>query len=395
MISMFFNSLRLTKKIRQFIVDRQTDKKANIIKHIIDGTIKIDSIQEFQAILDIFPDDPSLHKTYSDLLMRKKSFDAATKSYKKATDLFLNSGMILQAIASKIMEWNLSKPTNQDAWAFYSLLRKCDPPETPFKKFFDKMTYPEMVSILKNSEYIRLPSGKIITQFGTSEDSLYFIVSGSIQEVPCIIDTNEKEIIKNQPIPLYENDFFGKIYPFETKTTSPSNIETITRAELIKLSKEKLISLSKKYPGIEIRLNQLYQLRSDSYKDSASQIIRKSARYKVIMNASVDIFPDESGVSPMTVSGTTSDISLGGICIYLDAKFWKDPPLHLIGKTAKIKLSLPNESMSLNILGKIVWFKQLSQNGKIVDLLGIHFKKMPPKLSGILLVIANIMNVDD
>ena len=105
-------------------MDQQTDKKSNIIKHIINGTIKIDSVQEFQAILDIFPDDPSLHKAFSDLLVRKKKSTDAATSYKKSAELFLNSGMILQAIASKIMEWNLSKPTNQDAWAFYSSLRK-------------------------------------------------------------------------------------------------------------------------------------------------------------------------------------------------------------------------------------------------------------------------------
>lgn len=373
-------------------MDQQTDKKANIIKHIIDGTIKINSVQEFQTILDIFPDDPSLQKAYSDLLMRKKSLDAAAKSYNKTTDLFLNSGMMLQAISSKLMEWNLSKPTNQDAWSFYSLLRKCDPPQTPFKKFFEKISYPEMVSVLKSSEYIRLPSGKIITQFGKPEENLYFIVSGSIQEVPCTIETSGKEMIKHPPIPLYENDFFGDIYPFEKKTISPSTIETVSRAELIKLSKEKLIGLSKKYPNIEIRMNHLYQLRSDTDKDTSSHIIRKTSRYKIAMNTSVEIFHDESGISPLNISGSTSDISLGGICVYLDTTFWKDKPSHLIGKTARTKISLPNELLTLSILGKIVWFKQISKGGKILDILGIQFKEMPPKLSGILLVIANIMN---
>ncbi|MBW2179586.1 MAG: PilZ domain-containing protein [Deltaproteobacteria bacterium] len=373
-------------------MDHQTDKKANIIKHITDGTIKIDSIQEFQAILDIFPDDPSLHKAFSDLLVRKKSFDAAAESYKKATDLYLHSGMILQAIASKIMEWNLSKPTNQDAWGFYSSLRKCNPPETPFKKFFEKMTYPEMVSILKNSEYVRLPSGKLIQKFGEMEENLYFIVSGTVHEIPSQSSLSGKEIVRKTPIPVFENDFLGKIYPFDKKNTSPSDVETATKSELIKLSKDRLIGLCKKYPDIEMRLNHLYQLRSDPDKDSSSQIVRKVTRYKILMNASVDIFHDESGVSPMVVNGTTSDISLGGICIDLETKFWNDPPLHLIGKTAKTKISLPNESLSLSILGKIVWFKQVSQGGKIVDILGVQFKEMPPKLRGILLVMANIMN---
>jgi CRP-like cAMP-binding protein len=300
--------------------------------------------------------------------------------------------MVLQAISSKLMEWNLSKPTNQDAWAFYSLIRKCEPPETPFKKFFEKLSYPEMVSVLKSSEYIRLPSGKLITQFGKPEEYLYFIVSGSIQETPCEPSANGKEIIEKTAIPLFENDFFGRVYPFDKKTTSSSNIETVTRTELIKLSKEKLIALSNKYPDFEIRLNQLYQLRSEPNKDPSSHIIRKTARYKIVMNTSIEIFHDESGISPLIISGLTSDISLGGICVCLDTKFWKDTPSHLIGKTTRTKISLPNELLTLSILGKIVWLKQISKGGKIYDILGIQFKEMPPKLSGILLVIANIMN---
>jgi hypothetical protein len=373
-------------------MDHQTDKKANIIKHITNGTIKIDSIQEFQAILDIFPDDPSLHKAFGDLLVRKKSYDEAAKSYNKATALFLYSGMILQAIASKIMVWNLSKPTNQDAWAFYSSLRKCNPPETPFKKFFEKIAYPEMVSILKNSEYVRLPSGKLIQKFGEKEDTLYFIVSGTIYEIPCQPSSSGQGVDRKSPISVFENDFIGKVYPFDKNNTNLSDVETATRVELIKLSKGKLMGLCKKYPDIEVRLNHLYHLRSDPDRDSSSHTVRKAARYKIIMDASVEIYPDESGVSSMVVSGITNDISLGGICVDLGAKFWKEPPLHLIGKTAKTKISLPNDSLSLSVLGKVVWFKQLSQGGKVVDILGVQFKEMPPKLSGILLVMANIMN---
>jgi len=378
--------------IRKSIVEQQTDKKSNIIKHIINGTIKIDSVQEFQAILDIFPDDPLLHKAFSDLLVRKKSLPTAAKSYKKASELFLNSGMILQAIASKIMEWNLSKPTNQDAWAFYSALRKCNPPETPFKKFFEKMPYPEMVSILKISEYLRVSPGKPIYAYGQKENNLFFIASGTVHDIPCQTSGSGKEIVRKDPIPLFENDFFGRIYPFDKNYTCASDLETATRAELIKLSKDRMVGLCNKFPDLEMRLNYLYQLRSDPETDVSSHTVRKSTRYKILMNASVEIFHDESGVSPMRVSGTTSDISLGGICIDLETQFWKEPPLHLIGKTAKTKISLPNESLSLNILGKVVWVKQLNHSGKIVDILGIQFKEMPPKLSGILLVMANIMN---
>ena len=72
----------------------------SIAAQIIDGSIKIDSTSEFENVLQIFPSDPALLRAYGDLLIVKNSPDAAAHSFGKAARLFIDAGMMLQAIVS-------------------------------------------------------------------------------------------------------------------------------------------------------------------------------------------------------------------------------------------------------------------------------------------------------
>ena len=58
----------------------QLSKQISVAKHIIDGSITIDSVKEFQGMLQLFPNDPALHRAYGDLLVRKQLTEAAGAS---------------------------------------------------------------------------------------------------------------------------------------------------------------------------------------------------------------------------------------------------------------------------------------------------------------------------
>jgi len=47
----------------------QVSKHISIAKHIVDGSLTIDSVKELRNILRIFPNDPALHRVYADLLV--------------------------------------------------------------------------------------------------------------------------------------------------------------------------------------------------------------------------------------------------------------------------------------------------------------------------------------
>ena len=80
----------------------RTKKQNRIVSRIIDGSVTIDSVKDFENLLKAFPNDPWLHRFFADLLEREKSFYAAADAYGTAAELFIEAGMIIQAIASKI-----------------------------------------------------------------------------------------------------------------------------------------------------------------------------------------------------------------------------------------------------------------------------------------------------
>ena len=110
----------------------------SIAAQIVDGFIQIESIEEFDSILKLFPDDPELQRVYSDLLLKRKMPEAAAKSYAKAAKLFIDSGMMVQAIVAKIMQWKISQPSDlNEARHFFSVLKKGSHQQTPANSFFN------------------------------------------------------------------------------------------------------------------------------------------------------------------------------------------------------------------------------------------------------------------
>jgi len=86
----------------------------------------------------------------------------------------------------------------------------------------------------------------------------------------------------------------------------------------------------------------------------------------------------------LELTGFTDGISLGGACVILGAKYQIGYSANLTGKNVKIQLCLPIESITLNILGTIVWDKNVPLEGKTTAIVGIKFKEMTDNDRGVL-----------
>jgi hypothetical protein len=175
---------------------------------------------------------------------------------------------------------------------------------------------------------------------------------------------------------LSEGDIFGEIYPFEEEQLSLTDIKSITRVEALKISKLNLIAVCKKFPNLNPMIQDLYKHRTESDKERLSKTVRKASRHQLPMQVSLKIFQDETGKLPLTLGGFTDNISLGGTCVVLGAKYQTGNLANLTGKTVKIQMSLPIESVHLKILGNIVWSKEVPVEGKKTAIIGIQFKDM-------------------
>ena len=360
-------------------MNHRAEKQNSIVNRIIDGSITIDSVKDFENLLKAFPGDPWLHRFFADFLEREKSFYAAADEYGTAAELFIEADMIMQATVSKILEWRILGLSYQEGQDFYSSLCETRSKNKGVQQFFIKMTYPELIAFMSLLVIRHFPEGSIMKQFGGEEIGLYFVVSGAVEET--IYHRLEKggKIQKKSSKNLMENDFFGEIYPFEKDKISTSTVESMTPVEFAKISKPNLLKICRKYPNVKPLIHELYQSRLESHEERFSYTVRKTVRHQLPTQVNIKIFGDEAGKAPLDLSGFTENISLGGACVVLDANDITAHFRNLVGNQVQIQIYLAIAFVSLSILGTAVWSKEIFLEGKKRVVLGIQFEEMTDK----------------
>ena len=347
----------------------------SVVSRIIDGSITIDSLTEFENLLKVFPNNPRLHRVFADFLAQEKSFDAVD-AYRISANLFIQAGQTLQAIVSKIFEWRLAKPSHQEEQAFYSDLHKGSSKEAPVQSFFTRLSFQQLIAFMNELTPRYFPAQSTVKKFGDQENDISFVVSGALEETTHHRLKEDEKVREKTKKDLIENDFFGEIYPFEEEKVSQSDIKTITRVELAKISKSMLTKVCREYPDIEPLVHRLYEARLESDEKEFSKMVRKTVRHQLPTQVNLKFFQDHDGKAPLEITGFTDDISLGGACVVLGAKYQIGRSSDLTGRNVKIQMCLPIESITLNILGTIVWGKDVTLEGKTTAIVGIQFKEM-------------------
>ena len=373
-------------------MNNQISKHISIARHIVDGSLTIDSVKEFRSILRIFPNDPALHRVYGDLQARKKSFKAAAASYRKAGTLYIESGMMLQAVVCKILEWRLYPPTSLKARRFYQALNGGKYHETLLNVFFNRLSFSEFAAFINRLKRVRIKAGKTIIKIGEQENFLYFIAAGNVTATTLHPLADGQKEAEKTIVHLTENDFFGDIYPFESDKISQSYFETTTVTELVKISQTALKRICKKFPNIELGIIDLLKARSNVNDDEILRKVRQTDRRLLPVKIDMQIYPGKSGHHPIVLDGYTRDVSIGGMCIVLDAGYEHVPSMYNDIKNSRIQISMAGEAMTISVSGKIVWSKEVIFEGRKTIALGIQYQNMTPQLSGLMVVFADILD---
>lgn len=376
--------------LHQFKIDRNT------IGHIIDGSIVINSIDLMLDILKKFPAEPDLVRIYADLLLRNKMLEAAAKGYNRAAILFLNAGKMLPAIVAKISQWHIEMPSDQHVKSFLSELESNQNKELPIGHFFSKLSIHELKALCSLFENVRLPAGHVVKEIGDTEDHLFFIVSGRLKDSIYLTLQNQRKVFRKPTLTLSENDFFGDIYPFNKEQRSQSYIETLEPVELVKIPKEKLMRICRKYPNIELGIISLLSIRSISDKEASADEIRKETRYKFTLRLELEIYPEHAPDQAIYFEGDSEDISIGGMSINIDPTQIREPlTVASLDKTilnSRINVSVITQTLLLKISGKIVWRREVVQNGAKTLAVGMQFDEMSPKIRGLLFALFNSLD---
>ena len=374
----------------QFKIDENT------IEHIIDGSIVINSIDLMLDILKKYPAEPHLVRIYADLIFKYKMHEAAAKAYNRAAILFLNSGKMLPAIVAKISQWHIEMPSDQHVKSFLSELNNNHNRELPIGHFFSKLSIQELKALCSLFENIRLPGGQVVKEIGDTEDHLFFIVSGRLKDSIYLTLQDQKKVFRKPTLTLSENDFFGDIYPFNKEQRSQSYIETLEPTELVRIPKEKLMRICRKYPNIELGIIDLLSIPSITDKEAPVDEIRKEIRYKFTLRLELEIYPEDDPEQAIYLEGDSEDISIGGMSIAIEPNNIREP--HTISSlkktisTSRINVSVVTQTLLLKISGKIAWHREVVHNGSKTLALGMQFDEMSPKIRGLLFALFNSLD---
>jgi CRP-like cAMP-binding protein len=246
---------------------------------------------------------------------------------------------------------------------------------------------------MKCLENIQFPAGQLIYKNEDVQEDLYFIVSGSIKETRFEPVEKGKETVFKQAVEnLSDDDTFGELYPIKEENVCQSYIETTEPVELLKISKQILMPICKKYSNVESGLRAVSVFRSEFRKAKGLKKNRKSQRHETMIKMSLEVYPHSSPNYPIILEAYSKDISVGGTCVVLDANDLSVvKSVASFSKTIKnseVKINFPSEGLELKVSGKIAWTRETIERGKKTLAVGIHFQDLSPKLRGMLFVFA-------
>jgi len=359
-------------------ISTHDDHKFSIMQQIIDGRLTIDSPEEFRDILEIYPEDPFLYRKYADLLSALKCGAEAAEAYRTAAGLFIDNGANLQAIVAKILQWQIINPSHHQGRQFHALLSQEGVRQTPLQNFWTQLTYPELVAVIRRLTRVRFAAGKKIIEADQPAENIYFVVSGSVTEIPSADCENESRMagIDVEPLLLGPDDVFGEVFPLNDATRSETEIRAVSDVELVKIAKADLHKISQHHPRIETLLYEIHKPENRELCDRAWKTVRRATRYGLPAHVQMQCPSSNRSDAPTHswhYDGIAVDVSIGGICVNLGATVPAGPEQRLKGRMVQLNIDLPDKIRLLNISGKIAWQSRQGPPEDSVTLIGVRF----------------------
>lgn len=197
------------------------------VRQVVDGSMVIESVKEFRSILKKFPEDPALHKAFSDLLVRKRSAQAGAQFYEKSAELYVAAGLLAPAILCRLLQWQIQKPTIAEHQSFHDELQTSSFPRSQVSRLFKGLSANDLYQLMALMKRVPLATGESIRKIGDEENTLFIIGQGSVKL------TSIEPLVRNESTHrtashyLSEDAFFGEIYPYENIPGAPKRCRRI------------------------------------------------------------------------------------------------------------------------------------------------------------------------
>jgi len=364
--------------------------KKSLLEHITDGSIVIKSEEAFKSALNEFPDHPELLKMQADFLAGRGMKQAAALQYGHAFRLFLSSGRLFQAWFLKILQWRLQKPSREELIKTQFVVESLTHNDAPVDIFIQGLAPQPRLAIFSQFKRIIKPAGKTILKAGEKPAYLYVVVSGILKESSYQMVAQKPRFLRQGSRLLKPEDVFGDVYPFTEEIVTQSHIQTVTRAELLAIPRRRLMMVCRKFPEVERSIIRLCRIRSDKKNPQPSDFVRLGERYSIPAKMSIEILPADENQPLMVLNGYSKCLSVSGVSFIperngFDENQDEKPGSHFLDGDLlfrKVRVSIPDQELSVAIAGQIVRKSQVVVNGYRSPCFGIQFAEMPPRLRG-------------
>jgi CRP-like cAMP-binding protein len=354
----------------------QHAKQDSVLQRIAKGDLSLESRKEFKDLLALFPDKADLKRAYADFLYSKNETKIAYRNYLSAADLYIREGKTIQAIVSKILAWRIVKPTHQEGREFHAALQASLTGEMPLHHFFAGMPYAAFIAVMLKLSRLKLSAEKEVVKAGRKNNALYFIVCGELKETLDSPDASGQPAPKGAFRRLSDNDIFGEVLPLAENNVCQRNVTTLTPAEVVKISKQGLMAVSRKYPLIENFLKKAYRGSSGSSQDRSWLSVRRSDRHATPVRIDLTLASASVPEHMLNLEAMSRDISIGGVCIDLGHTQKDLTAEDLAGANVGLSIHLPNVNQSLAVNGIIVWAKKVKKDTGSGIVAGIQFEPL-------------------
>jgi hypothetical protein len=346
-------------------------------EHVVDGSTSAEALRN---LLLTHPDQPDLIRMYANRLKADQRTEEAAKTYSSAAGLFFRDGRILQGWLCKLLEWRLQKAPRELLAATQEVIENSRP-QGPVDEFVKSLSWSERVAVFSRFSLIWLPPGKTVTTPGNARDSLYFVISGFLEEGSLVRSKS------STPRTLREPDFFGF-------TESTADVRSVTRVELLRISREHLSSTFHRLAEVEKKIKRLCVTNGN--KHPAGRQTRKGERYSIqtIMNISIaDLQPDKPA---LVLKGFSHELSVTGVS-FIPGQNGPSGEMENFGDASglvgrKVNVKIMAEGISVEVQGLIVRTSRIVTNGQELPCFGIQFVELSPLARSMIFTFAGSAN---
>lgn len=219
--------------------------------------------------LQKYPTNVRIRLQLADALAGAGEIEEALQKYDETAKYYDDSELVVQAIAVRKKAEKIRAQSNASGPA--PVIPEKQPTfTTPTVKspLFENMTTEERDALVKQMQLEQYDQGDLIITEGEQGSSLYVLVSGEVK-----VYTKGPKGESVYLAKLSEGDFFGEVSVLTGKPRT-ATISASTRAELLRLDKEKFDMAAAQHPRLRTILDDFYRRRVNQTVEAMIETLR-------------------------------------------------------------------------------------------------------------------------